>query len=41
MPITEVVPNGGGKNYILKKCLLNQECYRINTKISNYENSLI
>jgi hypothetical protein len=41
MPITEVVPNEGGKYSILKKGLLNQECYRINTKISNYENSLV
>ena len=39
--ITDVIPNEGGKFSILKKNLLNHECYRINTLLSNYENSLV
>ena len=36
MPITEIVPNEGGKYSILKKCLLNQESYRIKELIQRY-----
>ena len=40
-PITNVVPNEGGKYSLLKKNLLIRECYSVNTTMGDYSNSLI
>ena len=40
-PINIAIPNEGGKYSLLKKNLLIRECYRINTTMADYSNSLI
>ena len=41
IPVTKVIPNEGGKFSILKKDILKEECYKINTDLNGYSDILI
>ena len=41
IPINKIIPNEGGKYSLLKKDILKEECYIINTSLGDYSNSLI
>lgn len=41
VPINKIIPNEGGKYSLLKKNILTEECYNINTNLGDYSDSLI
>ena len=41
VPVTKVIPNEGGKFSILKKDILKEECYKINTELDSYSDLFI
>ena len=41
VPLNLIIPNEGGKYSLFRKNLLTEECYSINTNLSDYSNSII